>query len=126
MRVVCRCPVDGRGFEVVMSALPSSREAVVAMLEKFGAGHEECARGAELPAASRPHRCGVCGVRLLFGARCPLHPGSWRVEWTPVLATVFEDVASARSRGEKPVAPVAQANEYSLALRLHTRWTRAA
>lgn len=126
MRLVLRCPVDGRGFEVGLSPLASSREVAMAMVEKFGQSHEECAWGADLPEASRPHRCGVCGARLLFGVRCPVHPGSHRVEWTRQLARAYEAVAEARSAGTVPVAPLPEADAYSQALRLFERWGRAA
>lgn len=57
--------------------------------------------------------CSTCGAVMPAGVGGPIAALLWHQ-------------AEAHGRGEKPVAPVAQANEYSLALRLHTRWTRAA
>lgn len=121
---VChRAPLDHVLFRVTEAERGMVREAI----SRFARRHALCANEPSLPERSRRHRCGTCGVELLFGAVCPFHPSSERVRWTPELHEAYRGAVEALAKGERLAVPVgAPGDVLVLARRLRDKWGNVA
>ncbi|MGE3463874.1 MAG: hypothetical protein AB7I04_18350 [Pseudomonadales bacterium] len=63
----------------------------------FANRHFECFKRANPD--QNPDRCGMCGLLLIPGDRCPVHVYEERVEWTPELAAAFREIVGAVASG---------------------------
>lgn len=118
MKVTRRCEC-GRSMTFVASIM-RDRVALREQLVSFANGHEGC--HIRMHPDAVPHRCGSCGLLLLFGDRCPFHTGSVREPWTVELGAAYRVVVDALAQGLTPSAPAALGAVYSQALRLANRW----
>lgn len=102
-RIRMTCPRDQRSFEfVVFKGNDWERGKVREMVTSWGKAHRACAELVSLPERSKPHRCGDCGLELLFGEPCPLHPASQRVRWARELSLAYEETVKAVAGGLQP------------------------
>lgn len=125
-RVLLTCPVDGRRMEfIAFKGNAWERARLREMVAAWGRGHRVCT--VELPERSKPHRCGDCGLELLFGAECPFHPSSRRVLWTRELEDAYRVVADEVAAGTRSTVPAGAAGEAKhQAIRLAEVWGRVA
>lgn len=125
MRVKMSCPVCHRAplDHVVFRMREVERDLLREAVRRFGMRHGLCANAPELPEQFRRHRCGSCGLELLFGSKCPFHPSSERVRWTPELSAAYGEAVEALAKGERLAVPVgAPGDVLVLARRLRDKW----